>query len=1166
MNKTKDSSNVTRSNDDKDVFDEKEIIDNIDSALLNTLFYDVSKGVYKPYVCVSCDRYLGTENIQYIKEDSLINCRNLLMPVREIPQAILDYYSYVEKFANSALDKCLLSSKSCVKIERNVIKYAICSSCKYSLLIKKEVPQFAICNHFEIGKPPTELEVLTDVELAFVSPVSCHTHLFTFSGGHKGMKGFHSLIKTNIIRTRECLEQMDRLDEIPNKIVVILHAQLTDEQKSFIKNKCVIRRDICKTAIDWLLNNNQLFMKDKESLNLDILPDPLIVDHSEPIEQCDGNVESQMDFTVVFPDSTLDSQNGGYENVDQFKRTVGNVFDTSRFNAELKIPNSKFVRDFEDNNFVKAFPRHFPYGLGGPEEKRYLSSDGSKGVIQREDYIHHITNLAHLRFHEALFILVNFNILQRQRMLNNVQWRLKSNKEACDRISEMNPDDLIKEIEHRLNNNYSLSNSNGTAVNFLNLLSAMTRSLPHTNEAAKQGRRNVINMQIEFGFPHIFFTISPPDDNSLIICTYGGIQNMPKDPFEMTEEELISLSKERTYMKLQYPGLSTLNFECILTVVLKHVIGWNNVNAGIFGTPEAYYFAVEEQARKVLHAHFLVWIKDLPFNHSKIAQFRPSRKEILKCTNYVDKVTSNFLIGDRLEKKIITHTPNCSSSSTKPIIIMKENQALRHVRHRDACRLYNGAIACCRICNTEFSSDDIALSVAIKNCFNDETRESFVINLNGEQNNNVRNDQHIINYNSEYNYPETMNDNIRNTHNMVNYNSRYNYRVKENEIVDQTNILNYDTLSKKSSDESIKELRKKQKYFLNEVIFQSKFPQHKNKVVDTIVNGLYNCHSTFHVRTCFSNDRYECRYLIPQQSRKRTAVVNFDEEDDWYLFTGKKNKRKRIEIVPKRGLYDVAMNNYCPLVSKTKIACNSNISIVTNGVQGFYCSKYTSKSTQEEDAKPYEKTIKYVQRRMLIQKFENTQSESMSRLTSASFAHNSKNVISSTLAKFLINNSSRFGYSHKFAYIPIRELKSIINSRAIDMVIQTCESTLSNGRTTTNAFLCGTALHYIYRPDELEDISSYEFYTEYEIVRRTSKTQKDSVIYELQKNHPGYKYLIVRNRVNNCIAGLNNWEFSDAICFEGDILDKMNEPKDSIQMLVENYALTVLILAHPFQT
>jgi hypothetical protein len=216
----------------------------------------------------------------------------------------------------------------------------------------------------------------------------------------------------------------------------------------------------------------------------------------------------------------------------------------------------------------------------------------------------------------------------------------------------------------------------------------------------------------------------------------------------------------------------------------------------------------------------------------------------------------------------------------------------------------------------------------------------------------------------------------------------------------------------------LKEKTRLGKRFLSEVIYQSKLPGQNQDFSDE-VNANYDVHSTSHVRTCFLENCPECRYRFPKKSNKRTRIDIPDEDQNWFSYTGVCRKRRIIKIVPQRSSLDVCINNYCPIVSEMKLACNSNISVIVNGVQAFYVTKYTSKCTQEEDSGEYEPMIRYVEKHLLSTKFpNNTTSESMSRVIGACLAHNSKNVISATMAKFLINKSSRSGMSHTIFYIP----------------------------------------------------------------------------------------------------------------------------------------------------
>ena len=57
-------------------------------------------------------------------------------------------------------------------------------------------------------------------------------------------------------------------------------------------------------------------------------------------------------------------------------------------------------------------------------------------------------------------------------------------------------------------------------------------------------------------------------------------------------------------------------FEGVMQIVLEILLGWNSkeqrgTEDGIMGELDAWGMAVEEQARKTLHSHWLLWSKRL---------------------------------------------------------------------------------------------------------------------------------------------------------------------------------------------------------------------------------------------------------------------------------------------------------------------------------------------------------------------------------------------------------------------------------------------------------------------------------------------------------------------------------------------------------------------------
>ena len=115
-------------------------------------------------------------------------------------------------------------------------RFVTCSKCKY-FLEKKQTPLFAIANFFEVGPQPTEIAELTDLEVAFISDVRSHIHLITYRGGHQGIVGWHSLIKTNSGDKVNLLKGLQKVQHIPDKIYVILYGYFTEEQRTAVQQR-----------------------------------------------------------------------------------------------------------------------------------------------------------------------------------------------------------------------------------------------------------------------------------------------------------------------------------------------------------------------------------------------------------------------------------------------------------------------------------------------------------------------------------------------------------------------------------------------------------------------------------------------------------------------------------------------------------------------------------------------------------------------------------------------------------------------------------------------------------------------------------------------------------------------------------------------------------------
>ena len=125
----------------------------------------------------------------------------------------------------------------------------------------------------------------------------------------------------------------------------------------------------------------------------------------------------------------------------------------------------------------------------------------------------------------------------------------------------------------------------------------------------------------------------------------------------LTEEALKAKYKARVELRLNHPGLCCHDFENIIALVEKHVIGWDTKTGtarsvgGLFGTVDAFCGAIEEQGRKRLHIHYAIFLKGWSDMLQQLFYGSDDEKEITKeeIAQWVDNgIASTQLLGNRI--------------------------------------------------------------------------------------------------------------------------------------------------------------------------------------------------------------------------------------------------------------------------------------------------------------------------------------------------------------------------------------------------------------------------------------------------------------------------------------------------------------------------------------
>jgi hypothetical protein len=120
-------------------------------------------------------------------------------------------------------------------------------------------------------------------------------------------------------------------------------------------------------------------------------------------------------------------------------------------------------------------------------------------------------------------------------------------------------------------------------------------------------------MWYTFGPPAVFFTISPGGECSFHIKLYLNLKmDMLPQPTS-DESDLIADFHFWSKLRIDNPGACAREYNSIMQIIMEALIGWNfkekkQMSLGIFGKILGFSDTSEEQGRKTLHSHVLLFI------------------------------------------------------------------------------------------------------------------------------------------------------------------------------------------------------------------------------------------------------------------------------------------------------------------------------------------------------------------------------------------------------------------------------------------------------------------------------------------------------------------------------------------------------------------------------
>lgn len=1083
-------------------------------------------------VCCCCDSIPHIENWwQWIDVNELHNMLNKIPLMKS--GLLAEYYPETSVLNCYHVKNCdtlknyVLSPASLLNETKN--KIVICKNCLAEIKINSETkgefsrrpPINSCANGYIIGDAPEELRVLNEIELALVSRVRIHAHIFQFFGGqHKCVTGWHTFFRNPHQRNAENINSLAD-SGMNGNIYVVLSGPFTKDQVAVAKRAVSVNRDRIIKALNWLKENN-IHYRNEIIPDVDEVPLPILLENQEIQDSTpDINYENRVNLSVIFPDKDLpEPVNGGFKSQAEFREFI-TKHQTGKWDAKLVARHERDrISDFKGDGIAQAFPLLFPYGFSGLDEdpavQRLQKRKRNRKKMKRSrlnvlrKYLRHRNPV----FHGAVFNLIVENLILRETIYKSasIKCNMKKNEttnfgEVLGRFSSADLSAAVNDARQHHPRQYSA----GAANTFLRSVHATCSNLPHSNESVEDNRRKYFSYLMKFGIPAIMLTVTPDDQRSIRIIAYAvpadkaaSLTKTDVNVSELTNEEILFEHKICCEARGKCPGLCAEEYNRIIRLVIKHALGWNETTQksegpGLFGITEAWCLATEEQGRKTLHGHILVWIKNWKY---VLEAIHCNGNEKFTCDEAIDSAIKFYnstcsaqlfrdcapATGVLKAQQVFSH--ECVNQVTRHrkqrrnTPLSATHQQLHEMRHRQLWQNHSGNIAKCLHCNVKFSANEI-----VTNCLR----------------------EHLTDQDEELKIPD------------------FSHRLARHVMEMQKNTTWFN-----GTEEDVAK-----RYFAT--------------------NALYNIHSVSHSNRCFKRCN-ECFASLPDAPRDKTVLEFASIPDVWYDWKGIRTTRTMFRFYPKRPIQDAYMNTHNEELTKI-LQCNTNVIVGLNGRSIYYCTCYNCKSQQKEEREAFSKVseimVQHLQKLEADPESNDTipAQEGFRRLLAGIFIHTKSHIISAPMAHYMALYDSRFLFSHDTAPMSTFGAEHLILGEKTIMSLKKNKD--------GNLVPVHIAMNYLYRPTEFVNMCFYEFIRDIKVI---SKHEFDSTgeMFHFQEDHPQENQIACVYREKPALPVFSWTWLPSTRNFRSSIESPFSE-FDVDFIAKEDYSRRFLILFYPFQ-
>ena len=827
-----------------------------------------------------------------------------------------------------------------------------------------------------------------------------------------------------------------------------------------------------------------------------------------------------MSTTIVFPDAKMPvPTNGGFACQEDFRKYVLENQNGNWNSALHARPLAEKLADYEGDTIAQAFPLLFPYGHSGlPDDKaveemsKKLSRNKKHMSRNRLAILRKFLQHGNRNFHIPLFNLIVENLIMKESIFQSTRMycNIQANQESKmgEKFGAMTARQLNKAIED-VQGNRSVQHSSAAEHQFLKSIRASCANLPHSNEASMEARRIYFSFLAAFGLPAVFLTVTPDDLRNFRIVVYaltgkeydyGNI-----DVNKLDDETILADFKVREQTRINYPGLCAEEYARIVDLVIKHVFNWSeeerkSKDIGLFGEISAFCLATEEQGRKSLHGHFLAWVKGWGDLLPALQRRQRYNKDF--SFNCTTKNAKEFYENACSAELFSDFAPAIGHLSEQPVFF---HEKCRSERRPKEMRFTAKSVSDQVLREMRHQKHWRKYNGVIANCGKCDKPFSIQDIVSTALT------THIGKGEINYSYPD--------------YKKRLDRQVYEMQK----------DFSSVADDTETNAVR----YFAS--------------------NALVNIHYVCHANRCFKKG-VECYTNLPDQECEKTEMVFCEEPDIWSNWLGVKEPRYMFRFYPKRNIEDAYMNTHNVHLTKL-LACNNNVLLGMNGAAVFYVTGYQAKATQKEERMAFQTVSEILI--TALEKRENNdnadvipeQQQGFRNLLAGIYIHTNAHITAAPMAHHMAIHGSRFKYSHDISWLPFHGLERMFDKETLIMKFK------KHGH---RQVAYHRAMHYLYRPKEMEHMSSYQFEKELKVISLEEAEKQHLEWFDFLEEHPLQGILVIVYRDTPAVP-VFPWNYLISTSdFTSSLMHNIDQ-SDKDFTVKEKYAKRFLILFCPLR-